>query len=622
MAGARNVGTAFNGAGTLALAHQAQDNPNFATASYTGTISDFNSADTLDLGGFQLPTAGDQFTTSASYVGDDNATTLTVTDTTQNTSASVTLAGDYSNDIWTAISDGNGGVNVTETAPAPAPAVDLNGAAPGTSNAVAYLDQLSTVNIAPAATVTADNSDNFSGGSLTVAFSNGQSEDQLVIQNGPDVTVSGSQVMLDNTEIGTINATNNGQNGAALEIDLTLNATPAAITTLLEQIDYTDTSATPTTTTRDLTVSVTDGNGQTGTATATIAFPNLVANGGFETGDLSGWNQSGNPEGNNVGSGTPHSGNFALDMGAVGSDSAIDQTLSTVAGDTYQVQFWLADDGTPSDFSASFGGHTLLSLVNSAAQNYTEYTFDVSATGTSSDLDFAARNDPAYWHLDDISVVDVTGVPVITVPGAQTLAPGVATAVSGVSLAEAGAASGETFTVTLTDTTGDLSATQVGDGDTVTGSGTTLTIIGSLGDVNTDLATLTDTESTPGSDTIVVNANDGNGVDALQQTIAVTVNPANIISFSNGTINTNGNVTPQIGNGGSTLQLTDGNTSEAASWFANTTKFDHQLHGVVRLPGDREFGQSGGRHGLHPARFQCRRERPGRRWQLSRLWPC
>ena len=58
----------------------------------------------------------------------------------------------------------------------------------------------------------------------------------------------------------------------------------------------------------------------------------------------------------------------------------------------------------------------------------------------------------------------------------------------------------------------------------------------------------------------------------------------NYISFSNGTINTNGNVTPVISNAGSTLELTDNNLSEAASWFATnkvaigsfTASFDYQ----------------------------------------------
>ena len=44
----------------------------------------------------------------------------------------------------------------------------------------------------------------------------------------------------------------------------------------------------------------------------------------------------------------------------------------------------------------------------------------------------------------------------------------------------------------------------------------------------------------------------------------------NNISFFSGTINHNGNVAPLIENAGSSIQLTDGNNSEASSWFANT----------------------------------------------------
>jgi VCBS repeat-containing protein len=44
----------------------------------------------------------------------------------------------------------------------------------------------------------------------------------------------------------------------------------------------------------------------------------------------------------------------------------------------------------------------------------------------------------------------------------------------------------------------------------------------------------------------------------------------NHVSFYGGTINSNGVYTPQISQGGSTLQLTDGANGEAASWFANT----------------------------------------------------
>ena len=93
------------------------------------------------------------------------------------------------------------------------------------------------------------------------------------------------------------------------------------------------------------------------------------------------------------------------------------------------------------------------------------------------------------------------------------------------SLAESGSTSDETFTVTLSDGQGKLSATTSaeGGGGSISGSGTTsLTITGTLSQVNADLATLSDTDPSSGSDTITLTAKDSFNNSAQQQTIAVT----------------------------------------------------------------------------------------------------
>jgi hypothetical protein len=121
-----------------------------------------------------------------------------------------------------------------------------------------------------------------------------------------------------------------------------------------------------------------------------------------------------------------------------------------------------------------------------------------------------------------------SGTPLeIAVPTSATVGLNQATPISSVSISESGNTTGETFTVTLADAKGDLSATATGGGDVVPGSGTTsLAITGSLTQVNSDLATLTDTDGVTPSDTITIAASDSLGNNASPQTIAVTVTQA------------------------------------------------------------------------------------------------
>jgi hypothetical protein len=172
-------------------------------------------------------------------------------------------------------------------------------------------------------------------------------------------------------------------------------------------------------------------------------------------------------------------------------------------------------------------GHTLTftALSLTTLNNDLATLTDTNATVGSDTITLNASDsfgDAASQQAIDVMV---NGLPAITVPGAQTLDVNQATAITGISVSESGNTGGETFTVTLIDTHGELSANTslTGGGGTITGSGThDLTITGSLSQVYSDLGTLSDTDATAGSDTITVKATDSFGNSASQQTIVVT----------------------------------------------------------------------------------------------------
>jgi hypothetical protein len=73
----------------------------------------------------------------------------------------------------------------------------------------------------------------------------------------------------------------------------------------------------------------------------------------------------------------------------------------------YSISFWVGNDSgvTPNSFSAFWGGNQLMSLSNQPVMGYTQYTFNVAATGASTTLEFRFRHDDDFWRLDNVVVV-------------------------------------------------------------------------------------------------------------------------------------------------------------------------------------------------------------------------
>ena len=150
-------------------------------------------------------------------------------------------------------------------------------------------------------------------------------------------------------------------------------------------------------------------------AALTVGSTNLVANGGFETGDFTGWTiggdfaaygynsvlpNAGNPDTNYI-----HSGNHGAAMATLDSNGTISQTIATIPGSSYFLSCWLQGDGfLPNYFEVDWNGTALASLSNFPAMTWSNFQFNVTATSASSTLQFVLRDDNTWLAFDDVSL--------------------------------------------------------------------------------------------------------------------------------------------------------------------------------------------------------------------------
>jgi hypothetical protein len=145
---------------------------------------------------------------------------------------------------------------------------------------------------------------------------------------------------------------------------------------------------------------------------STAAKADLIVNGGFETGDTTGWTVNATftdaaPSGFNFT--TAHSGNWYL---ALGDDSTsypfgtVSQSVADHAGDTLALNYYFSSqDTTPNYFDAEWNGAVLSGsvLTDVPVTGWTHYQFLVTATGSDT-LTFREQNVGNFSALDDVSL--------------------------------------------------------------------------------------------------------------------------------------------------------------------------------------------------------------------------
>ncbi len=136
---------------------------------------------------------------------------------------------------------------------------------------------------------------------------------------------------------------------------------------------------------------------------------NIVVNGGFETGNFTGWNL--NATTTQIGKSKPlvHSGHYGVELGQLNTIGYLSQNVATTVGQTYLLSLWIDNPvnsfgATPNEFLVQWEGATIYHAVDLPFTTWTNLQFVVTATASGSELQFGFQDEPSYLGLDDISL--------------------------------------------------------------------------------------------------------------------------------------------------------------------------------------------------------------------------
>ena len=157
-----------------------------------------------------------------------------------------------------------------------------------------------------------------------------------------------------------------------------------------------------------------------------VLSTDTVVNGGFETGDLTGWTLSGNIGSSHVviinspGGSWPEfvfAGQYGMALNGTGATTYLSQKIQLVQGQKYTFSFWWnyydAAPNVPNTLTASFNGTQLFTTTapGNSFGTWTNQNYTVVGTGFGDTIEFSATQQTGYnsFGLDDIVCYQIGG---------------------------------------------------------------------------------------------------------------------------------------------------------------------------------------------------------------------
>lgn len=144
------------------------------------------------------------------------------------------------------------------------------------------------------------------------------------------------------------------------------------------------------------------------------ATASLIVNGGFETGDLTGWSCTGADSCMaDTGSLTPHSGSWYLEGFDNSGFATLSQTISTVVGVDYELSFYssVLTENPGNILNYAITGYAPTLVADTLAWLNTTRTFTATSANTVISFMFETNSGTGIWGIDDVSVTSAVPEP-------------------------------------------------------------------------------------------------------------------------------------------------------------------------------------------------------------------